>query len=562
MSTPHTPVNPPTPDTPVSVPPVASSPTPESVSIPRRPLWQRLATEGLLIVVVVSMALIFAVVVLGMQVPGITKSAKDKEEKANQDKKESEPAIKVSLVKDKVHTLDVPEETRTTLLIRKGEKDLLADVKAPTTMRPLILPGSTALDPVKIARVRVRFQPARVVEIGQIDVLPGTEPGKTESFRRELTTGDTVHKGQVLGIFYSDIIGSKKNDLLSNLVQLELDQKILDRAEDPLARAATPDVLMYTFQRAVWGDRNEVARAYNNLIAWDIPQKEIDELQEEAHRIAADKNEWFKTPAGRWVKGEKGTDIEVKENPWGRVTFRAPFEGVIVERNLHVDEMIIDGTVNLFQIADVRRLLVVANCPEDQLPALQGLQERRATSWTVQTAGKDTGGGLSANIDLPGHFDELSYIIDPAQHTAVIKGYVENPGKRLRAGQYVTATVQIPPPPGVVEIPLTSLSDDGKQSLVFVQSDPMKPQYTMRRVQVTHRFGQTAFVRSTPIPEKEQLTEMEAEEGLLRKEPLLEGEHIIKTGVGELKLELLRLESKAQSEAKQKNTKEEKKKSN
>ena len=46
---------------------------------------------------------------------------------------------------------------------------------------------------------------------------------------------------------------------------------------------------------------------------------------------------------------------------------RAPFDGVIVERNVHVDEMVVDNTVNLFQIADVNRLLVIANCPEDAL---------------------------------------------------------------------------------------------------------------------------------------------------------------------------------------------------
>ena len=47
------------------------------------------------------------------------------------------------------------------------------------------------------------------------------------------------------------------------------------------------------------------------------------------------------------------------------MTLRAPFDGVVVERNLHVDEMVVDNTVNLFQIADVSRLLVIANCPED-----------------------------------------------------------------------------------------------------------------------------------------------------------------------------------------------------
>src|ERR1700722_19607323 len=145
MTTPETPADPPTPVSPTS------ASLPENANQPRRPLWKRIGTEALLIVVVVSMALVFAVVVLGMQLPGLTESNKDKEEKTSQDKKESEPAIKVSLVKDKAHTLNVPEETRTSLLIRKGEKDLLVDVKTPTTMRPFILPGSTALDPVRIA---------------------------------------------------------------------------------------------------------------------------------------------------------------------------------------------------------------------------------------------------------------------------------------------------------------------------------------------------------------------------------------------------------------------------
>ena len=88
-----------------------------------------------------------------------------------------------------------------------------------------------------------------------------------------------------------------------------------------------------------------------------------------------------------------------------------------------------------------------------------------------------------------------------------------------------------------------NLVDDGQQSLVFVQTDAAKPQYTMRRVQVTNRFDQKVFVRSTPIPKKEQLTDREAEEGCLPKEPLLPGERLINTAVGELKAALYILES-------------------
>jgi cobalt-zinc-cadmium efflux system membrane fusion protein len=71
----------------------------------------------------------------------------------------------------------------------------------------------------------------------------------------------------------------------------------------------------------------------------------------------------------------------------------------------------------------------------------------------------------------------------------------------------------------------------------------------MRRVQVTHRFEQRAFIRSTPIPEKEQPTpQQQAEEGLLPKEPLLPGERVLQSGAGELKAALLELKSQPQKD--------------
>jgi cobalt-zinc-cadmium efflux system membrane fusion protein len=152
--------------------------------------------------------------------------------------------------------------------------------------------------------------------------------------------------------------------------------------------------------------------------------------------------------------------------------------------------------------------------------------------------------GAEATAGLPGTIDEIGYIIDPNQHTAVIKGYVENPGKRIRAGQYISATVNIPPPDDVVEIPTDALVEDGLQSLVFAQPDAAARRYTMRRVQVTHRFEHTVFVRSSQIPKEEQLTAREAEEGLLPKEPLRQGERVLMAGAVELKAAVQELESR------------------
>ena len=269
-----------------------------------------------------------------------------------------------------------------------------------------------------------------MVQLGQVwDYSRKT--GQTEF--RELRQGDSVSKGNILGVFYSLDVGSKKNDLLDALVQLELDQKILDEAQKHVE--AVPQVFVLSTFRAVQGDRNAINRALNNLKLWDIPRDEIDALHAEAKKIGADRDAWLKTPEGRWVNREKqaaatkadpGKEKET-EDPWGKVTLRAPFDGVIVERNVHKDEMVVDNTVNLFQIADVSRLLVIASCPEDSLPSLEALggSEWR---WSVRTVGAGSATGL------PGTIDEIGYLIDPNQHTAVIKGYVDNPGKRYPGG--------------------------------------------------------------------------------------------------------------------------------
>jgi cobalt-zinc-cadmium efflux system membrane fusion protein len=448
----------------------------------------------------------------------------------------------VTLVSGQAHTLKVPEEVCAALGIRKGEQDAVAIAWLPKTMRPLVLPGSTALDPTHLARIRARFAPARVVSLAQVWDY-SRKNGQTEY--RELRPGDTVSKGDLLGVFYSVDVGSKKNDLLQALVQLELDQAIMDKVE--ANRYSIPEVFYLTQVRAVQGDRTEINRALNNLSLWDIPQDEIDALQAEAKKISADKDAWSKTPEGRWVnrakQGTGGKDNSAKEkeseseNPWGRVTLRAPLDGIIVERNVHKDEMVVDNTVNLFQIADVNRLLVIASCPEDSLPSLEALSSNQRR-WSVRTVGAGSAGGLTGTID------EIGYMIDPNQHTAVIKGYVDNPGKHIRGGQYVTATVNIPPPDDVVEVPTDCLVDDGLQSVIFVQSDPAAHQFTMRRVQVTHRFDRSVFVRNTPLPKEEQLTAKEAEEGLLPKEPLRPGERVLLAGSVELKAVLQDLESR------------------
>ena len=450
-------------------------------------------------------------------------------------------SLGVRLVKGVKHTLEVPVEVRSTLGIHKGGKDLFEIVHVPTETRPLVVYGSTALDPTRLMRIRARFAPAEVVSIGQVpDMVAREKTGRTEF--RELRSGDVVRKGDVLGVFYSVDVGNKKNDLYDAIVQLKLDEEILARAE--AGRGNVPEIFILNAKRAVLGDRNAIVRAENTLRAWSIAQEEINEVKREAEK--ADDLDRIKLARTKNTKKEKDEILEKAKREqldrWARVELRVPFDGIIVERNIVPHEIVQDPTINLFQIAQVKRLLVVANAPEDELPNLNALLPEQR-KWMVKTV------GFKAASELKGSIEEIGYLIDPNQHTAVIKGYIDNPKEHIRGGQFISATIRIPPPKDVVEIPLDAVVEDGQMCVVFVQPDPTKHNYTMRRVQLMHRFEKVAFVRSTPFTKEEKkLSAAEMELGLLTLTPLRPGERILTTGVGELKAALLELESRPATE--------------
>ena len=105
------------------------------------------------------------------------------------------------------------------LLTKLGIQSAEVKSRGPARPRVLELPGSLAIDPKRLMRIRCRFAPAEVIEIGQIE-----EKGE----ERELRPGDKVRKGQRLAVLRSVEGGAKKSDLFDALVQYQLDLKIYD----------------------------------------------------------------------------------------------------------------------------------------------------------------------------------------------------------------------------------------------------------------------------------------------------------------------------------------------
>jgi cobalt-zinc-cadmium efflux system membrane fusion protein len=324
-----------------------------------------------------------------------------------------------------------------------------------------------------------------------------------------------VKKGDLLAVLFSVDVGAKKSDLFDALRQLALDQKVLERVEKqahPL-----PEVFWLNAQRAVQGDRNAVNRARNALRVWGIPEKEVDAVEEEA-KAAGD------------AKGKPKTEAERKarQKRWGRVELRAPEDGTLVERNVALHEVVVDRTTALFTIAKLDRLMVLAQAPEDELPALEALKPEQR-HWAIRA---------KADPDGPagrGRIHSISYLIDPQSHTVVVTGSVDNLKGLWRAGQYITASVTLPRRTGELVLPAAAVVEEGGRTFVFIQPDPRRFFYEQRPVVLVRRGHDRVHVRSRLTPAQER-------QGF---KAVREGERVVSGGALELKAILDDLKSDA-----------------
>ena len=433
---------------------------------PRR--LSRFVVLGLLALFVVGGAIVFFVVILP-KMHGEAK-AKGPAEAGNN-------LPSVELVEDDPEVIVIPRHVRKALGI---EESFTVKSIGKDDGKPLTMPGSTALDPNRIRRVRARFN-AEVTKITQ---------KKGRGIDHDIRPDDRVEMSESLAEIWSLEIGMRKSDLADAVVQLQLDKQRLKERIELWRNGNLPLDLLNQTRRDVITDQNSVDRAERNLLVWNVPYAEIAEVIKEAEAEASE----VSVREGGLSKAEK----EERFKRWARSTLTAPIAGTIIESNIGgKGEYLADSTVNLFTIADVDRLLVLAYPSEDQLPELTRLAPEDL-NWTIKTVG--LGDQLKAT-DIEG----ISYILDPNTRTPVVKGYIINPDRKLRAGQFLTASVKMPPPADVVEIPLSAIAEDGRQSFVFVQSPRNKDEYIMRRVVITRRFEDTAYVRSKLTKEDEKL---------------------------------------------------------
>ena len=362
----------------------------------------------------------------------------------------------------------------------------LHTTQASRPSRPRSLPplnGNLALDMNKLVRIRTPL-PGDVVSLGLNEEASPTGLVQDGVSTRPLRQGDRVRgprgeqPGQLLAVLWSKDLVEKKSELVDAVSKLKLDQNRLERYRALADEGNIPATRVQDAEREVDIDRITMSRIERTLRGWKVSEAEIKAIKAEAERL------------GRTEALKAGENAQ-----WGRVEIRAPQDGVILEKNYSPGDLV-DTSADLFKIGDLSRLIVWVHVYEEDLPAL--LKMKRPIPWTIRLPAQP-------EASFTGHLEQISPVLDPAQHTALASGQVDNSKGELRVGQFVTATINLPKADDEIEVPTGAVVEDGRKSVVFVQPDPTKPRFERREVEVARRFHDVVYLRGPAVKEKDRV---------------------------------------------------------
>ncbi len=399
---------------------------------------------------------------------------------------------------------------------------------------PLPLPpqiGTINYDVDRLYTVKPRF----TGELAEFRMVLDTDTPSYFTKLRPIRAFDKVKPGDTLCVVWSRDLGEKKAALVDAVCALRLSQATLKRQLDIFQEGAMSYASVQVTKRQVQADSGAVLTAERTLKMWKLPDEEIDKIKREANIIIDQNLVRSADKEMKWARDE----VKVPLN-----RFDANAELTIVEKNCNNDEKVDPGNPTpLFKLADLRRLQIWVHPPEEYLPILRERLAKRdgqGLKWLIRLQ-SESANAPPLTLDIV----QVAPSLEPNQHTPIVMGYLDNPGgNKYLVGQFVTATIFVPPDPDTVEIPTEALNEVENQALVFVETNAAKREYTLKRVAVVRRFKQVTYVRTKLTPEEEQTSRAEVQRGRRPIQPLLPGERVITRGVVELTAALENLQAR------------------
>jgi cobalt-zinc-cadmium efflux system membrane fusion protein len=268
----------------------------------------------------------------------------------------------------------------------------------------LQVPGNVQFNENKLAHVGSRV-PGRVVEV-------------------RASLGDKVKQGDSLAIIDSTELGTAQSEYLKAKANFLAQEKAYERAKKLLEGKAISLGEYQKREAEYMTVRAEFKAAEDKLHLLGLSEAEVKHIGSE-HVINS------------------------------KVAVRAPFSGTVVERHATLGE-VIEPAANLFTLADLSTLWVIADLPEKDI-----------------TLAKT---GLPVEIKVSSYPDEVfkgtvAYIadqIDPSTRTVKVRTEVDNSLGKLKPEMFATIFITTQIMSDVLAIPQEAVQTDGNKKIVFI----------------------------------------------------------------------------------------------
>jgi membrane fusion protein, copper/silver efflux system len=218
-------------------------------------------------------------------------------------------------------------------------------------------------------------------------------------------TGDRVEKGQPLLSIYSPDLVTAQEEYLLALRSLST------------VTGGPPDVES--------SQRSLVESTKRRLLLWDITPQQIEEIEK---------------------SGKRQTDM----------TIEAPLSGIVLEKMV-LDGAYVTSGMNLYKIADLSRVWIIADVYEYEVPLVKVGQHVQVTL------------PYSSNAALHAEVSYINPVLDPVTRTVKVRIAVNNPGLLLKPDMFANVEIRVASGSRLV-IPREAVIDSGARQIVYVET--------------------------------------------------------------------------------------------
>ena len=221
-----------------------------------------------------------------------------------------------------------------------------------------------------------------------------------------------------------------------------------------------------------------------------VPEKEVREADNDYRKSVAERERAASRLRTLGIGADQLPAIASRADTGTRIVVSAQRSGVIVERNVTPGQVVSygqsDTPLNLFLIADVSTMWVVADVYEPDVPRVRRGQRVAVTL------------PCCPNDHFEGPIDYISDIVDKDTRTVKVRAVVPNRGRALKAEMFVKVAIAT----GVgrvLTLPLSAVHREAGQTYVLIERG--KDDYARRPVQLGAELNGSVEVRDGVTPE-------------------------------------------------------------